>query len=146
MLASWNGKTYLKHTKQLYCWEPHWNCFRPIESISWNGTPICTDRDIFSATYGFGSAEKKAECERLTDEFMDKLEEAQPLPSIEALWTWTEYPLSRWVFDRQIVVCSCESPTRTTWKTFLQEHSLRHKTLRSKGMRKNTYTKHRLPK
>ena len=146
MLASWNGKTYLKHTKKIFCWESHWNTFRPIESITWNGEPIWADRDIFSATYGFGSTEMKQHCERLTDLYMDKLEGATELASIEALWVWSEYPLAQWVFDRRVVCCPCETPSRTEWKTFLQSHSLRQKTLKRHAPRQNSYTKHRLPK
>jgi hypothetical protein len=144
-LATWKGKVYLKYSKRLFCWESHWNIFRPIESIDWNGEPIWQDRDIFSATYGFGSEEMKKVCDALTDKFQDKLEEAISLASIEALWSWAEYPLGQWVFDRRIVHCACEEPTRASWTRFLETQGLRRKTLKQ-NMRKNTYTKHRLPK
>jgi hypothetical protein len=145
MLASWNGRTFLKVKKQLFCWESHWNMYRPIESISWNGDPIWADRDIFSSTFGFGSPEMKSLCETLTEKYSTS-EDVLQLASIEALWAWSDYPLAQWLLDRRIVCCSCETPTKVSWNAFLDTHQLRRRTLKVHPLRNKVYTKHRLPK
>ena len=133
-LITFHDRIYGKLNGKLYTFETTWDCFRPINGIGWNGkvlVPIDDEykTDLFSPHYGYGSAEIKAECKRLTQE--TELSKADEIVTSIQLWRWCGEKNVEWWRDRPCVfVNNCVSRDSESWKKYLKYLEVRARTLR----------------
>ena len=124
-LTKHKGVLYGKLGTQLFIWESSWDSFRPIESIGWNGKEIVAvdkkyKQDIFDPWYGYGSAEMKQLCRRLTD----VTELNVPESGIVLKGEWWKDRLCSFAFQ-------CSPKDTNSWKRYIQYTNSRAKTLRA---------------
>ena len=119
---------YCKLEFQLFIWDSAWELWRPITRVGWSGIKITYDdrkykKDIFDPWYGFGSAEMKELCKKLTA-FIDREKYTE---NIESLFEYPEF-----VYDRKIsFLDSCSSiKTKESWHKYLKYMNQKSKTLR----------------
>jgi hypothetical protein len=124
-LAKFKGTLYGKVNSQLFIWEESWDSFRPIENIGWNGKELVAvdtkyKTDIFDPYYGYGSAEMKEVCKRLT--------EITELNVPESSIPWLK---GEWWRDRNCTFAfECSPKTVESWKKYITYMNSRAKTLR----------------
>jgi hypothetical protein len=124
-LVNFKGTLYGKVNSQLFVWEPAWDSFRPIERIGWNGKELIAvdtkyKEDIFSRWYGYGSAEMKEVCRRLTDITELNVPES-PIPWLKGEF-WRDR-FCEFAFE-------CSSRSVQSWKKYIGYMNSRAKTLR----------------
>ena len=121
-----------------FVWEPSWDMFRPISAFAWNGKAYVIDdspytKDPFSDLFGFGTADMKDMCSKLSDEHLEDVEKA-PIVREACIGT----PI--WVRDRFVVMYpECIE----TWRTHLRAIGCRARTCRA-GPRGKKFTKRTL--
>ena len=128
-LYSVGGVVVCQHNRQWFVWEPAWESFRPITSISWDGSSYFTDdrafcSDPFDPLYGYGSTDMKKYCESLTTAYGPKVSSATIVPSLAV-------GPSEWFYDRTVALTPCAPRDRNSWKLMTKG---RYRTLR-KGPR-----------
>jgi len=109
-----------------FVWEPSWDMFRPISAFVWNGKSYDIDdtvyiKDPFSDLFGFGTAEMKDLCSKLSEENLEYIEKA---PQVREACIGT--PI--WARDRFVVMQPESIPT---WRTHLRSIGCRARTCRS---------------
>lgn len=134
-LRKHQGVIYGKLKDHLFRWDSAWETFRPIHEIVWDGSsfvsvPVHTD--IFDPNYGFGSADMKQLCKRLT-ETTDLSSAVETIP-----WTAGE-----WFKDRLVPFHSCVAKTVQGWKKYIDHTGSSQKTLRRQRLHA---TKRLMPK
>jgi hypothetical protein len=139
-LCKFKGTLYGKLESQLFIFDSTWESFRPIETIGWDGEKIVAvdtkyKSDIFDQWYGFGSANMKQLCKRLTEITELETPESQSIP-----WLKGEF----WR-DRQCSFAfSCTSKTPLSWQKYVKYMNSKPRTLRQPI--RNRATKRLLPK
>lgn len=132
-------KIFLQKGSQWFLWESAWDMFRPICAVAWDGSRFTIDdeiycKDLFDEYYGFGSPEMYRICEKLTDEFEQKLDEAKPVHNI-CIGRNPE-----WFRDSPQVLTVCAPRTIESWKAKANSIGKR-RTL--KNCSRHTFTKRR---
>jgi len=120
---------YAKFNNQLFIYDGTWGSFRPITKVGWNGSVFVAEdsefkKDIFNPYYGFGSAEMKELCLKLTEETQTEIMIDDPV----IFWRWCGTSDVKWFKDRPAVfVQTCSN---LDWKTYLGYLGTKNKTLR----------------
>lgn len=128
-----HGELYGKEGSDLFVWDSEWEIFRPIEKVGWTGKKIdyvdyIYKQNIFDPWYGFGSAEMKHRCQKLT-ETADLTIFSEDVTKL--------FKDSEWLKDRKIPLLPCSPRTSDSWSKYLKHMKYRHKTLRNfKDLRK----------
>jgi hypothetical protein len=131
-LTRFRDNLYGRMNGRLFLWEPGWDSFRPFDDLAWNGTVfvhITTKytNDIWNPDYGYGSAEMRELCKRLTDE--TELETENECKTIEQFWLWCKTP-TVWWRDRKCVFSKCAPQDIQSWKRYIVNTASKPKTLR----------------
>lgn len=109
-LVSFQDKTYLRYKQYWFVWEPAWDCFRPLESLIWNGTSFEETRTYcnnpLDPFYGYGDEKMKQVCETLRDQYAGKT----PKP-VKSLPMGTD-----WMYDRFVCLSPCAPRDKQSWK------------------------------
>lgn len=113
-LVSFQDKTFLEYKKHWFLWEPAWEAFRPIRSVTWTGSRFEIEErdycdDPSSELYGYASLEMKQLCERLTESYATKVNTATPM-------TTPEIGPMTWFFDRRVSLSPCADRDKASWK------------------------------
>lgn len=125
-LCKFKGVIYGKIKTQLFVWESEWDSFRPVEKIAWDGSKIVVvdqryKKDLFDPFYGFGSAEMKKACKKLTDVTELGIAESSTMP-----WMTTE-----WWRDRKCTFANeCTPRTPDSWIRYIKYQNSKPRTLR----------------
>jgi hypothetical protein len=124
---------YLNYKNTGFLWEPSWRSFRPIDSISWNGTTFSIDdrtycKDPSDSLYGYGSEQMKQVCSLLTQKFEPAIAGATEVktPAIGKL---------EWFQDRFVSLTACAPRDTSSWKRLIKG---KHNTLRKAPRNKPT--------
>jgi len=126
-LCRFKGNLYGKIKTQFFVWESEWDLFRPVERIAWDGSKIVVvdhryKKDIFDPYYGFGSAEMKAACKKLTDITELGIPESDSLP-------WLD---KEWFRDRKCTFAyACTPKTSASWLKYVKYQNSKPRTLRA---------------
>jgi hypothetical protein len=136
MLVRFQDKVFLFKKSKWFMWESAWDCFRPVDAVSWDGTKYVIDdkaycSDPSSDYYGFGSKQMEDFCESLEYD----ISKAIPVSSIPV-------GNSEWFRDRMITIAPCASRDKTSWKKMLC--GTPYKTCRN--ITRNRFTKRNLLK
>jgi hypothetical protein len=132
---------YLIYKQLPFLWDSEWEMFRPITSLTWDGTRFLMNdfvycKDPTSPLYGFGNEAMKDACNLLTRSYGPKISQASVVraPTVGP---------SEWWFDRMISLTPCAPRDRTSWKRM---HRGRYFTCRrgprNKLTRRNRVSKH----
>jgi hypothetical protein len=113
-LVIFQDKTFLGYKQTWFVWEPAWESFRPIRSVSWTGTRFQIDErgycdDPVSELYGYASPQMKQVCETLTETYGPKVGTATPISTPEI------GPMT-WFFDRRVSLSPCADRDKESWK------------------------------
>lgn len=126
-VCQFRGRTYGKLNTALFVFEETWDTFRPISRVCWNGNKFVIDdsvykTNLFDPCYGFGNAETKRYCKKLTENTELEGKEFNPTD----FWNWCGTP-TEWFQDRPCVLSRCASKD---WKKYIQYTASRPRTLR----------------
>jgi len=132
-LVKFKGALYGKLGNQLFIWEPSWDSFRPITGIGWDGKKLVPidkwyKENIFCPWYGYGTAEMKKLCQRLTDITELNVPEG-PIPWLKGKW-WRDRNCT-FAFD-------CSSKSADSWRRYIAYTDSRARTLRRHHDRRAT--------
>lgn len=132
-MKRFQDRVYVREGNKVYVYDSGWESFRPCGGVVWNPETRRADpwfgslvADPLNPHYGYGSTECQDRCTALTDALIDKLEEAEDEPSLEAFWRWSKVGLV-WMYDRPMFLSPCAEPSWETWKSYVPS---RHRTLR----------------
>lgn len=122
-LVRFQDKIYLSYKKHWFLWEPAWERFRPVHSVSWNGNSFVVDdreycSDPTDELYGYGSSQMKQACDALTKMYSSQTLQNVHTPEIGAL---------EWFYDRRVSLTPCCPRTKESWKRMVRG---KYKTLR----------------
>jgi len=132
-LYSYQTLTFLDYKSNWFLWEPAWRGFRPLTSLSWDGTKFFLDDRMYCADpsdplYGYGSVQMKQVCDLLTQTYESKLAGATPMKT-PAIGT------TEWFHDRFVSFTPCAPKDMSSWKRLAKG---RHDTLRKPPRNKLT--------
>lgn len=121
---------YAKIQNLIFIYDGVWGSLRPFEKVGWNGKQFVLEdsefkKDIFSPVYGYGSAEMKLLCKKLTDEFDVQIENTINDPV--DFWKWCGTPTT-WFKDRPAVFAN--KCTNLDWQSYIKYLGSKHRTLR----------------
>jgi hypothetical protein len=115
---------YLQIKTASFVWEPAWDRYRPVTSVSWDGDRIVLDdraycSDPTDPLYGYGTPAMQDLCGLLSQRHPPSTARAAPLPAIGP---------AEWFFDRYASLTPCAPRDRASWKRF---HKGRYRTPQS---------------
>jgi hypothetical protein len=124
-LIKFQDSVYLEYKRNWFVWESSWDIFRPVTSVSWNGSRFVLEDDVYvsditSPLYGFGTTEMKEVCKALTQLYRDTLSNA---PVVRT----PEIGNTEWFFDRFVSFTQCAPRDKSSWKRM---SNARNRTLR----------------
>ncbi len=116
MLYEFRDKLLLEYRQYWFVWEPAWESFRPIESVTWDGTTFCIHDDKYCADptsplYGYGSQSMIDVCRLLQPNA------TQPPVKVSTLPIGTE-----WFRDRFVSLSPCAPRDVHSWKRMVRNH------------------------
>lgn len=105
---------YLQVKTAWFLWEPAWESWRPITSVSWDGERVVLDdraycSDPTDPLYGYGSTTMQELCAALTKTYSPTSAVSGPLPAIGA---------QEWFIDRFLSLTPCAPRDKASWKRF----------------------------
>jgi hypothetical protein len=105
---------YLQVKSAWFLWEPAWESWRPITSVSWDGERVVLDdraycSDPTDPLYGYGSPKMQELCAALTKTYSPTNAVSGSLPAIGA---------QEWFFDRALSLTPCAPRDKASWKRF----------------------------
>jgi len=114
MLYEFRDKTFFEYKQYWFVWEPAWESFRPIQSVSWNGYTFQVEDTVYCADptselYGYGSEQMREICQLLKDTFQNTAVKVSTLP------IGTE-----WFRDRFVSFTPCAARDIHSWKRMVQ--------------------------
>lgn len=135
MLYDFNDSLFLRVRGLWFVWESAWEQFRPIETVTWDGTTFRIHDDLYCSDpmdplYGYGSAQMRELCELLHDKHDETPVKVSSLP------IGTE-----WFRDRHVALSPCAPRTPASWKRMVRNHG---RTCR-RCPRGKTFTRRTLP-
>lgn len=120
-LLQFQDTTYLEYKTKWFVWEPAWESFRPVTSVSWTGTSYRVEESEYCSDptdemYGYGSPQMKQVCDALTGMFASQISKARRVstPAIGRC---------EWLFDRRIALSPCCPRTKESWKRAIRGHN-----------------------
>jgi hypothetical protein len=134
-LRKHQGVIYGKLKEHLFLWDSAWETFRPIDEIVWDGSKFVSVpkyTDIFDPNYGFGSADMKELCRRLTE-----------ITNLETVVETIPWTAGEWFKDRLVPFHPCLPKTVEGWKRYIKHTGDSQKTLRRQRLHA---TKRLMPK